>query len=130
VQALIVDAWVLVATEVGGGRLGAGLAGVLAAGDYLNHAVLEVHELEGAYRRLVGYGLVLVEVAPLVMRLTDAGGALLARAAGKDHVVTTFTNVPRELVAWYAGREPMLGIPTIDWAAERALALAASGGSR
>jgi len=55
------DAWLLHAVCAAGGGRGATLASVVAAADYINHAVLTASEIRGGVARLVAAGHVTVQ---------------------------------------------------------------------
>lgn len=71
------DAWVLTAAVYTGEPKTR--AALVAAGDYVNHAVLTKAELDGGLRRLVAAGY-LVRVRRGVYALAPAGAALAARS--------------------------------------------------
>lgn len=77
------DAWVILAIEAAWRRT-ASLRDIIAAGDYINHAILAAEELDAGLNRLVAAGLVAPTDAGF--RLTDAGERLcrscLAEAGG------------------------------------------------
>jgi hypothetical protein len=52
------DAWVLLVVVVGGGQAGADLRGIIAAADYINHAIPTYAELDGGLMRLKSIGFV------------------------------------------------------------------------
>jgi len=72
------DAWFLAAAQSAGHRR-ASLADIIGQGDYINHAIFTVKEIEHAVRRLVPGGLLGVE-APDAFRVTSAGQALVRQA--------------------------------------------------
>ena len=55
------DSWLLVAIAAAGGRHRATLVEVVGVADMINHAIMNVDEIEGGIRRLEGAGLVTVE---------------------------------------------------------------------
>jgi hypothetical protein len=50
------DAWLLFSVALAGGDGGAGLRGIIAAGDYVNHAIFTGGELRGGLSRLTARG--------------------------------------------------------------------------
>ena len=68
------DSWILIAVVYGGGKHGADLRGIVAAADYVNHAIPTYQEVRGALWRLLNAGLVRVELR--------AGPALPGRFCG------------------------------------------------
>ncbi|WP_107773898.1 hypothetical protein [Nocardioides sediminis] len=73
------DAWVL--TSIAVSQAPCTLTEVVAAADGLNHAILLDDEVDGAVRRLLGSGL-LVVTPDMTFALTSAGSALVARRNG------------------------------------------------
>jgi hypothetical protein len=69
------DAWVL--ASIGVFQRPCTLTEVVAAGDWMNHAVLTEPEVEGALTRLVGSGLVRV-YEDWTLELTDEGASLFS----------------------------------------------------
>lgn len=55
------DAWLLFSIALAAGDGGAGLRGIIAAGDYVNHAIFTGDELRGGLSRLTGRGWVTCE---------------------------------------------------------------------
>ncbi len=65
------DAWLLLAVETARqGQSAVNLADIIAAGDWLNHAIFTADELEDGFRRLQQAGL--LEIGGAACRLTDA----------------------------------------------------------
>jgi len=83
------DAWLLHAVCAAGGGRATTLASVVAAGDYINHAVLTAAEIRGGVARLVAAGHVVASVA-------EAGASLPLIRDGKLRAlaVTSATRFP------------------------------------
>jgi hypothetical protein len=89
------DAWVLTAAYVIA-RNPVSLSDLVAAGDYINHAILTDEELEHAFTRLTAAGL--VEVTGDAVLLTEDGLALCRAAVDPPREILTATdNVERAL---------------------------------
>jgi hypothetical protein len=93
------DAWVL--ASIGVFQRPCSLTEVVAAGDWMNHAVLTEPEVEGALTRLVGSGLVRV-YEDWTLELTDEGASLFS--AEVRSIQTQLDLIEDGL----AGREPEL----------------------
>jgi hypothetical protein len=52
------DAWLLCSVAIGGGRRGASLRDIIAAGDYINHAILTGPQIRRGFAKLISAGLV------------------------------------------------------------------------
>jgi hypothetical protein len=69
------DPWVLLSLATASFRGSCSLRGLIAAGDYINHAVLKRPEIEGGINRLAAAGLVVV--SPWGFSLTPGARRLL-----------------------------------------------------
>jgi hypothetical protein len=89
------DAWVLTAAYVAA-RNPVSLSDVVAAGDFINHAIFTDEELEHAFTRLTAAGL--VELQGDVVVLSDEALALCREAVERaGGVLTATANVDRAL---------------------------------
>jgi hypothetical protein len=96
------DAWF--ATAVAIQDTPCNLAGVIAAGDALDHAIFTHEEIQQAVRRLLGAGLLWVSDDGK-FGLTPTGRDLLGRRKGEwfhqvDSVLGLLRNVPVDELAW------------------------------
>lgn len=75
------DAWIFVSLAFYQGNVGTSLRDLIATADYINHAIPNADEVEGAISRLSSAGLVTVEDD--CFYLTNAGRALLNELRAK-----------------------------------------------
>jgi hypothetical protein len=115
------DAWLLHAVCAAGGGRATTLASVVAAGDYINHAVLTAAEIRGGVARLVAAGHVVVEKAKL--RPRGAALKLWRDLTKKRRRIDTLQTAFEKLLAVEATPRPALTgvVPPASWPSEVAV---------
>jgi hypothetical protein len=96
------DTWVL--ASIGVYQRRCSLVELIAAGDWMNHAVLEADELDEALGKLVGCGLVRV-FDDWTFELTDEGTSLFS--AENRSIQTQLDLIEKELATRTAERAPV-----------------------
>jgi hypothetical protein len=92
------DAWIFVSLAFYQGNVGTSLRDLIATADYINHAIPNADEVEGAINRLSGAGLVIVE--DNCFYLTGAGRTLLHELRAKrPSLLQTWALVEERLLA-------------------------------
>lgn len=97
------DALVLLVVCLGSEPVGLSIRGVIAAGDYLNHAILTYAELNGALARLTALELVAVDRKHY--RPTALATRLLVNARSRRLSLAAVTDLHSALTLWSQGVE-------------------------
>jgi len=91
------DAWLLLSVAIAQSEGGASLDRVVAAGDYINHAIFTFDELDGGVQRLATAGILVVESRQL--QLTPLGSAIHAKVAAQRRSVRNIMSALQQSLA-------------------------------